>query len=143
MDSPESLQRPVEAHTVKNAHVIMIQGQPCKVLEVHHSTTGKHGHLKCTWVGISLWNGKKYTDMKAGHQLVYAVNVLKQEFVLAFLEDEILHLLDVNGEQIEETVQTTDPIHAQLVKHQDDAQRGNKQVYVTRVALPVDRKVCT
>lgn len=38
---------------------------PCllQVVEVSTSKTGKHGHAKCHFVGIDIFNGKKLEDI--------------------------------------------------------------------------------
>jgi translation elongation factor P/translation initiation factor 5A len=35
------------------------QQRPCKVSDVSSSKTGKHGHAKCHFVAIDIFNGKK------------------------------------------------------------------------------------
>lgn len=46
------------------------------------SKTGKHGHAKCNITGISVINGKKYTDIKPAHAATWIVNTNKQELTV-------------------------------------------------------------
>ena len=35
-----------------------IKGRPCKVLSISVSKTGKHGHAKCNFETVDIFNGK-------------------------------------------------------------------------------------
>jgi translation initiation factor 5A len=37
--------------------VVLLKGQPCKVIEMTTSKTGKHGHAKANITGIDIFNG--------------------------------------------------------------------------------------
>ncbi|XVF48415.1 hypothetical protein PTKIN_Ptkin03bG0188300 [Pterospermum kingtungense] len=55
---------PQQADTIrKNGTYIVIKGRPCKVVQVSTSKTGKHGHAKCHFVGIDIFNGEKLEDI--------------------------------------------------------------------------------
>lgn len=53
--------RTVEAGTVKAGSFMVIDGQPCRVVEVEKSKTGKHGSAKARIVGIGIFDGVKRT----------------------------------------------------------------------------------
>jgi len=134
---------PIEAHAVKQGDVILIKEFPCKIVEVKHSKTGKHGHMKCCFVGISEWDGRKHTDMRAGHQQVQGVTIIKKEYLLTFVEDGVLDLLTENNESVQESVAVDDPAYQNLVDKYQTSQETDKQVYVTIATMPVRGKVCT
>ncbi|XP_035547006.1 eukaryotic translation initiation factor 5A-like isoform X1 [Juglans regia] len=54
---------PQQAGTIRKNVYIVIKNRPCKVVEVSTSKTGKHGHAKCHYVGIDIFNGKKLEDI--------------------------------------------------------------------------------
>jgi translation initiation factor 5A (eIF-5A) len=51
--------RPEEAGNIKVGSFIVIDGEPCKVVEVEKSKTGKHGSAKARIVGIGFFDGSK------------------------------------------------------------------------------------
>jgi len=51
--------RPEEAGNVKVGSFIVIDGEPCRVVEVEKSKTGKHGSAKARIVGIGIFDGVK------------------------------------------------------------------------------------
>merc|ERR1711970_134118 len=55
--------KPVEAGQVRKGGFIMIKGNPCKVLDVSTSKTGKHGHAKCHFVAQNIFTGKKQEEL--------------------------------------------------------------------------------
>ena len=46
-----------------NVFPFLLQGRPCKIVEMSTSKTGKHGHAKVHMVGIDIFNGKKLEDI--------------------------------------------------------------------------------
>lgn len=50
---------PQQAGTIHKNGYIVIKARPCKVVEVSTSKTGKHGHAKCHFVAIDIFNEKK------------------------------------------------------------------------------------
>ncbi|MCC6003004.1 MAG: translation initiation factor IF-5A [Thermofilum sp.] len=51
--------RPEEAGNIKVGSFIVIDGEPCKVVEVEKSKTGKHGSAKARIVGVGFFDGGK------------------------------------------------------------------------------------
>ncbi|KAG5569458.1 hypothetical protein H5410_059224 [Solanum commersonii] len=62
-DAGASKTYPQQAGTIRKSGYIVIKGRPCKVVEVSTSKTGKHGHAKCHFVAIDIFNGKKLEDI--------------------------------------------------------------------------------
>jgi len=51
--------RPEEAGSIKVGSFVVIDGEPCKVVEVEKSKTGKHGSAKARIIGIGIFDGVK------------------------------------------------------------------------------------
>merc|ERR1712036_148367 len=52
-----------EAGQIRKGGHIMIKGNPCKVVDVSTSKTGKHGHAKCHFVAVNIFTGKKQEEL--------------------------------------------------------------------------------
>ncbi|MFB6469799.1 MAG: translation initiation factor IF-5A [Vulcanisaeta sp. AZ3] len=53
--------KPTEAGSVKEGSYLMIDGEPCKIVEVEKSKTGKHGSAKVRIVGMGVFDNVKRT----------------------------------------------------------------------------------
>lgn len=53
--------KPVEAGSIKEGSYIIIDGEPCRVVEVEKSKTGKHGSAKVRIVGVGVFDNVKRT----------------------------------------------------------------------------------
>lgn len=115
--SYDSLLFPCEASELKVGDVALVKDQPCKLVEVHRSKTGKHGHMKCVLVGISLWNGKKYEDAKPGHVQMHKVEPLKRTYTLLYLRDEEVEVLDAHQQSLTLDMDKEDPLFVKLQHH--------------------------
>lgn len=51
------------AGDLKNGDLVMINGAPCKVVEIEHIKNGKHGSSKAIYTGIEIFSGNKHKDM--------------------------------------------------------------------------------
>ena len=76
----------------------MIKGNPCKVLNISVSKTGKHGHAKCNFTAVDIFTGKKYEDMIPSTHGTSVPIVNRSEWtILDIDEDGHLELMDDNG----------------------------------------------
>ncbi|KAL6078373.1 Eukaryotic translation initiation factor 5A-1 [Balamuthia mandrillaris] len=92
----ESLSYPDKMNNVKKGGFILINGHPCKVVEINKSKPGKHGHAKAHIVGIDLFTGKKREMLSSGDVEVPRVD--KDEFLLVDVkEDGAISLLTASG----------------------------------------------
>ncbi|GAV82599.1 eIF-5a domain-containing protein, partial [Cephalotus follicularis] len=62
-DAGASKTYPQQAGTIRKNGYIVIKACPWKVVEVSTSKTGKHGHAKCHFVVIDIFNGKEREDI--------------------------------------------------------------------------------
>ncbi len=53
------LSKPVDVGTLKLGHYIVIDGEPCKIVEYEKSKPGKHGAAKARIIAISVTTGSK------------------------------------------------------------------------------------
>ena len=91
---------PVEAHSVKKNSHIMLKGHPCRIVDVVHSKTGKHGHAKCNITGLSVLTSKRYNDVFFGHIVLAAFIPQINEYELLDFdkEESTFSAMGVDGE---------------------------------------------
>jgi translation initiation factor 5A len=97
-DAGASKTYPQQAGTIRKNGYIVIKNRPCKVVEVSTSKTGKHGHAKCHFVGIDIFNGKKLEDIVPSSHNCDVPHVDRTEYQLIDIsEDGYVSLLTENG----------------------------------------------
>jgi len=55
------MSRPVDLGSLKVGHNIVIDGEPCRIVELEKSKPGKHGSAKVRLVAIGIFDGVKRT----------------------------------------------------------------------------------
>jgi len=101
-DAGASETYPMEAGQIRKGGHLMIKGNPCKVLDVSTSKTGKHGHAKCHFVAQDIFTGKKMEDLVPASHTTNVPFVKKVEYQCISVEDEFLTLLTDSGETRED-----------------------------------------
>ena len=101
-DAGASETYPLEAGQIRKGGHIMIKGNPCKVLDVSTSKTGKHGHAKCHFVAQDIFTGKKMEDLVPASHTTSIPFVKKVEYQCIGLEEEFVTLLTDSGETRED-----------------------------------------
>ncbi|XP_025800578.1 eukaryotic translation initiation factor 5A-like isoform X1 [Panicum hallii] len=97
-DAGASKTYPQQAGTIRKNGYIVIKNRPCKVVEISTSKTGKHGHAKCHFVGIVIFNGKKLEDIVPSSHNCDVPHVDRTEYQLIDIsEDGYVSLLTENG----------------------------------------------
>merc|ERR1711907_717167 len=91
--------QPMEAGQIRKGGFIMIKGNPCKVVDVATSKTGKHGHAKCHFVAINIFNGKKAEELCPATHNAQVPFVTRKEYQVMSVDDEpYVSLMDADGE---------------------------------------------
>tara|TARA_B100000161_G_C33542171_1_gene411155 strand:+ start:354 stop:830 length:477 start_codon:yes stop_codon:yes gene_type:complete len=129
VDSGASETIPMEAGQIRKGGLIMIKGQPCKVIDVSTSKTGKHGHAKCNFVALNIFNNKKLEDMIPSSHTTTVPVIKRTEYTLMDISDDgYLSLMDENGETREDLELPEFPEnYARELREEFD----NKQLIVT------------
>jgi len=87
-DAGASETYPMEAGQIRKGGHIMIKGNPCKVLDVSTSKTGKHGHAKCHFVAQDIFSGKKMEDLVPASHTTNVPFVKKVELQCMGVDDD-------------------------------------------------------
>lgn len=73
---------PVQANALKHGGYVVINGFPCKIIDISKSKTGKHGHAKVHIVGVDIFTGKKYEDVLPASHNVDVPIITREEYQL-------------------------------------------------------------
>jgi len=87
---------PEKVNNVKKGHVIMLDGYPCKVVEMSKSKPGKHGACKTRVVGMDIFTNKKHDEILRSEAQVVVTD--KVELLLLNVEEGQLSCLTEEGE---------------------------------------------
>lgn len=108
---------PIQAGSLKKGMHAVIKGNPCKIVEISTSKTGKHGHAKASITGIDIFTGKKYQDISpTSHNVMQPIVTRKDYQLIEISEDGFLSLMDEEG-QIREDLSfgsENDPIYEKI-----------------------------
>ncbi|XP_042382315.1 eukaryotic translation initiation factor 5A-2-like isoform X1 [Zingiber officinale] len=95
-DAGASKTYPQQAGTIRKNGYIVIKGRPCKVVEVSTSKTGKHGHAKCHFVGIDIFNAKKLEDIVPSSHNCDVPHVTRTDYQLIDISEDGFVRLKLN-----------------------------------------------
>ncbi|HID91488.1 TPA: translation initiation factor IF-5A, partial [Candidatus Bathyarchaeota archaeon] len=86
--------RPVAAGSVKEGSYIVIDDEPCRVVEVAKSKPGKHGAAKIRIVAIGIFDDVKRSLVSPVNARVEAPMVSKRKGQVIFVGDDVAQLMD-------------------------------------------------
>ncbi|CAH9080163.1 unnamed protein product [Cuscuta epithymum] len=140
-DAGASKTYPQQAGTIRKNGYIVIKNRPCKVVEVSTSKTGKHGHAKCHFVGIDIFNGKKLEDIVPSSHNCDVPHVNRVDYQLIDIsEDGFVSLLTESGSTKDDLKLPTDD---GLLKQIQDGFKEGKDLIVSVMAAMGEEQINT
>ena len=102
------MSRPTDLGSLKVGSYMIIEGEPCKIVEYDKSKPGKHGSAKARVVGIGLFD-----DVKRSHVSPVSANVEvpmleKKTGQVISMTDDIIQLMDLANYEVFDVPNTTD-----------------------------------
>jgi translation initiation factor 5A len=88
---------PVSAGEIKKGDIIILKSRPCKIVEIHRSKTGKHGHAKCRFIGTCILSGRKYEDSVPAHTTLNRAEISKKKYQVLGTSDDNIDCLNENN----------------------------------------------
>ncbi len=73
---------------------IMIDGIPCKIVEIETSAPGKHGSAKMRVTGIGIFDGQKKSLIKTSHADADVPTIVKKKAQVVSVTDNSVQLMD-------------------------------------------------
>ncbi|MGC9779023.1 MAG: translation initiation factor IF-5A [Candidatus Heimdallarchaeota archaeon] len=86
--------RPTEANSIKRGNYILADEEPCQVLDLSHSKTGKHGHAKIRMEVIGLFDKKKRSIVMPSTNRVQVPIIDKRNAQVITVEGEEMSVMD-------------------------------------------------
>ncbi|XP_055962309.1 mitotic checkpoint protein BUB3.3-like [Mercurialis annua] len=139
-DAGASKTYPQQAGTIRKNGYIVIKNRPCKVVEVSTSKTGKHGHAKCHFVAIDIFNSKKLEDIVPSSHNCDVPHVNRTDYQLIDIsEDGFVSLLTENGNTKDDLRLPTDDTLLTQIK---DGFGDGKDLVVTVMSSMGEEQIC-
>ena len=106
---------------LKEGRLVMIDNEPCKVVSIATSKSGKHGSAKTRIEAIGLFDGKKRSVVKPADSEVEVPIILKKKAQVVSIQGNVAQLMDL------ETYETFDLEVSEDLK--DKIKEGEEVIY--------------
>ncbi|KAJ2698587.1 translation initiation factor eIF5A [Coemansia sp. IMI 209128] len=100
--SGASLTFPMQCSALRIGGHVVIKGQPCKIIDMTTSKTGKHGHAKVSLTGTNIFTAKKLEDMSPSTHNMDVPNIKRDEYTLINVDDGFLTFMKADGDTKED-----------------------------------------
>eukprot|EP01114_Cavostelium_apophysatum_P014046 TRINITY_DN3539_c0_g1_i1.p1 TRINITY_DN3539_c0_g1~~TRINITY_DN3539_c0_g1_i1.p1 ORF type:complete len:886 (+),score=216.32 TRINITY_DN3539_c0_g1_i1:162-2819(+) len=131
-----------ESSALQRGEYVVINGSPCKIIDMATSKTGKHGHSKVHFVAVDIFTGKKVEDIAPSTHSMEVPEIVRTEYTLLDISDDgFASLLDSAGNTKNDLKapegQIGDQIKADLVAGKDVtvyvvASLGQERIVLTK-----------
>jgi translation initiation factor 5A len=98
---------------IKVGRFILIDGVPCKVVDIDISSPGKHGHAKMRVTAIGIFDGEKKTLLKPSDADIEVPNIKKKKAQVVSVTGEMAQLMDTETYEVFD-IKITDEFRGKL-----------------------------
>lgn len=91
---------PLEAGQLKKGGYVVINGRPCKIVEITTSKVGKHGHAKAHIVGIDIFTGKKLEENQPTGHTMAVPRISRNDYMVCDVNEGLVTVLDDKGNEL-------------------------------------------
>ena len=102
------MSKPVDVGSLKIGHYIVVDGEPCKIVEYEKSKPGKHGAAKARIVAISALSGQKKNVISPVDAKIEVPMIEKRTGQVISIGGNMIQLMDLESYQTFETEMPTD-----------------------------------
>ena len=103
------MSKPVEVGSLKIGQYVIIDGEPCRIVEYEKSKPGKHGAAKARIVGISAFTGQKKNLISPVDARVEVPMIEKKTGQIISIGGSLVQLMDMEDYATFETPPPDDP----------------------------------
>jgi translation initiation factor 5A len=97
------LSRPTDLGSVKIGSYIIIDNEPCRIVEYDTSKTGKHGHAKARIVAIGVFDGLKRSYLSPVSSMIEIPMIEKKSGQVISISGDSLQIMDLETFETLET----------------------------------------
>lgn len=97
------MSKPVDVGSLKIGHYVVVDGEPCKIVEYEKSKPGKHGAAKARIVAISALTGQKKNVISPVDGKIEVPMIDKKTAQVISISGNVLQLMDMESYQTFET----------------------------------------
>ena len=91
---------PVSMKDMREGRFLIIDGIPCKIVDIDISSPGKHGSAKMRITGIGIFDGQKKTLLTPSHAEGHAPVIKKVKAQVVSVGDTTVQLMDSESFEI-------------------------------------------
>jgi translation initiation factor 5A len=92
----------IPVNKLKKGGYVLLEGRPCRVVDISKSKTGKHGHAKASIAGTDLFTGRRYeAHLPTSHDIEVPF-VQREDYALINIDGRNTQLLDLQGNMRED-----------------------------------------
>jgi translation initiation factor 5A len=95
--------KPVDVGSLKIGHYVVVDGEPCKIVEYEKSKPGKHGAAKARIVAISALTGQKKNVISPVDAKIEVPMIEKKTAQVISISGNVLQLMDMESYQTFDT----------------------------------------
>ena len=103
------MSRPVDLGSLKEGSYIIIDGEPCRIVEVEKSKPGKHGSAKVRLTAISVFTGSKKSFIGTVDTHVEVPIIDKRSAQIVSTTPTTVQLMDLQNFEVTESPIPTEP----------------------------------
>ena len=92
-----SLSRPTDLGSLKEGSYIIIDGEPCRIVEYDKSKTGKHGSAKARIVAMGVFDSVKRSLVSPVASMVEVPMIEKRNGQIISISGDILQIMDLEN----------------------------------------------
>ena len=92
------------AKEIGKGSFILIDGIPCRIVEIETSAPGKHGAAKSRITAVGIFDGAKKTLLLSGHGEVPVPEILKKRAQVVSITEGSAQLMDLGSYEIFDSV---------------------------------------
>ena len=94
------MSKPVDVGSLKKGYHILIQNEPCRIVEYERSKPGKHGSAKARIVAIGIFDETKRSIVSPVSAKIYIPIIEKRSAQIISLTEKSVQLMDLENYEI-------------------------------------------